>query len=283
MAIQIQYAQPDQLTALAQLLTQNHLLANDLPDGLPNFWLAFDDDKLIGSVGIEGFGNVGLLRSVCVDADYRNQAIARQLYNIALQETRRQGVQDLYLLTTTADRYFDRLGFVRVPRTSVPESIQKTSQFSSLCPSSAVVMKQSLYPMKQILVLCTGNSARSQMAHGYLQQFADDRAEVFSAGVAPHGVNPLAVQVMAEDGIDISHHTSNHADEYTHLPLDYVITVCDNAREQCPYFPSSARKIHHSFTDSSHAPGEDRLAQFRIVRDEIKAFSQEFINQNVPA
>lgn len=140
--------------------------------------------------------------------------------------------------------------------------------------------------MKNILVLCTGNSARSQMAHGYLQHFADtagrgENAQVYSAGVAPHGVNPLAIQVMAEDGIDISHHTSNHADEYTSLPLDYVITVCDNAREQCPFFPSTAKKVHHSFTDPSHAPGEDKLAQFRAVRDEIKAYSQQFIEDNV--
>ena len=101
---------------------------------------------------------------------------------------------------------------------------------------------------------------------------------------------------MAEDGVDISHHTarrpgSNHAGEYTSLPLDYVITVCDNARrgfarEQCPLFPSTAKKVHYSFTDPSHAPGrsagaDNKLAQFRAVRDEIKAYSQQFIEENV--
>lgn len=137
--------------------------------------------------------------------------------------------------------------------------------------------------MKRILVLCTGNSARSQMAEGYLRFFAGDQAQVYSAGVAPHGVNPLAIQVMAEDGIDISHHTSNHVDEYTAIPFDYVITVCDNAREQCPHFPSSAEKIHHSFPDPgrsySGGPADtvDALASFRQVRDQIKLFSQEFI------
>ncbi|GAB3695434.1 arsenate reductase ArsC [Spirosoma flavus] len=131
--------------------------------------------------------------------------------------------------------------------------------------------------MKRLLVLCTGNSARSQIAEGYLQSFAGDRAEVYSAGVAPHGVNPLAIQVMTEDGIDISHHTSNHVDEYTSVPFDYVITVCDNAREQCPYFPSSAEKIHQSFPDPGHQPGIDALTSFRQVRDQIKVFSQEFI------
>ncbi len=134
--------------------------------------------------------------------------------------------------------------------------------------------------MKRILVLCTGNSARSQMAHGYLQHFAGNNAEVFSAGVAPYGVNPLAVQVMAEDGIDISHHTANHVDEYAALPFDFVITVCDNAREQCPFFPGAGQPIHRSFSDPSHVPETDRLAQFRMVRDEIKVYSEQFINQN---
>ena len=131
--------------------------------------------------------------------------------------------------------------------------------------------------MKRILVLCTGNSARSQLAQGYLQHFAGKAAEVYSAGVDPKGVNPLAVQVMAEDGIDISHHTSNHVDEYADIAFDYVITVCDNAREQCPVFPSTAQKIHQSFTDPGHQPGVEALTSFRQVRDQIKLFSQQFI------
>jgi arsenate reductase len=147
--------------------------------------------------------------------------------------------------------------------------------------------------MKKILVLCTGNSARSQLAQAYLQYFAGDRAEVYSAGVNPKGVNPVAIQVMAEDGIDISHHTSNHADEYTGIAFDYVITVCDNAREQCPYFPSAGELIHHSFSDPGHTapagtpeqdrPEEDLETSFRRVRDEIKDYSRDFISQKLPA
>lgn len=134
--------------------------------------------------------------------------------------------------------------------------------------------------MKKILVLCTGNSARSQLAQAYLQHFAGQAAEVYSAGVDPKGVNPVAIQVMAEDGIDISHHTSNHVDEYTGMAFDYVITVCDNAREQCPYFPSG-KMVHHSFSDPGHVPGEDVITTFRRIRTEIKEFSREFINQNL--
>ncbi len=90
--------------------------------------------------------------------------------------------------------------------------------------------------MKKILVLCTGNSCRSQIAEGYLRHFAGNKAEVFSAGVETHGVNPKAVATMAEDGIDISLHTSNNVNEYKDIDFDYVITVCDNAKERCPYF-----------------------------------------------
>lgn len=137
--------------------------------------------------------------------------------------------------------------------------------------------------MKKILVLCTGNSARSQIAHGYLQHVAGNRAAVYSAGVNPKGVNPLAVQVMAEDSIDISQHTSNHADEYVHIPFDYVLTVCDNAREQCPFFPAVGEQIHRSFPDPGHTPGEDELTSFRRVRDMIKTYSRDFIETRLPA
>lgn len=135
--------------------------------------------------------------------------------------------------------------------------------------------------MKKILVLCTGNSARSQLAQGYLQHFAADRAQVYSAGVDPKGVNPVAIQVMAEDGIDISHHTSNHADEYTGMAFDFVLTVCDHAREQCPYFPSPGQMIHQSFSDPGHTEGEDLVTSFRRVRDEIKVYSQAFVEKNL--
>ncbi len=95
--------------------------------------------------------------------------------------------------------------------------------------------------MKKILVLCTGNSCRSQMAEGYLRHFSGNKAEVYSAGIETHGVNPKAIEVMKEDGVDISKHTSNNIDEYRNVNFDFVITVCDNAREKCPYFPSTAK------------------------------------------
>jgi arsenate reductase len=103
--------------------------------------------------------------------------------------------------------------------------------------------------MKKVLVLCTGNSCRSQMAHGYLKKFLGDRGLVYSAGVETHGVNPRAASVMKNDGVDISRHTSNNISEYLDIEFDYIITVCDNARERCPYFPSRAEKYHYDFPD----------------------------------
>ena len=133
--------------------------------------------------------------------------------------------------------------------------------------------------MKNILVLCTGNSCRSQMAEGYLRHFAAGKAQIYSAGIETHGVNPKAVQVMAEDGIDISGHTSNNVDEYAGIPFDYVITVCDNAKENCPWFPSKAERFHQNFPDPAKVTGspEEIMNEYRKVRDMIKMFSKDFI------
>jgi len=137
--------------------------------------------------------------------------------------------------------------------------------------------------MKNILVLCTGNSCRSQMAEGYLQFFAGDAATVYSAGIETHGVNARAVAVMKEDGIDISSHTSNHIDEYRSVPFDYVITVCDNAKENCPFFPSKAKRFHHNFRDPAKATesGEGIMQQFRDVRNEIREYCRQWIMENL--
>ena len=136
---------------------------------------------------------------------------------------------------------------------------------------------------KKILVLCTGNSCRSQIAEGYLRHFANNNADVYSAGVETHGVNPKAIETMLEDGIDISQHTSNNIDEYRNINFDFVITVCDNAKERCPYFPTKAEKFHYNFPDPAKATGtnEEIKEQFRTVRQMIKEYSKTFIEQNI--
>ncbi|MEZ4894718.1 MAG: arsenate reductase ArsC [Saprospiraceae bacterium] len=135
--------------------------------------------------------------------------------------------------------------------------------------------------MKNILVLCTGNSCRSQMAHGYLEQMLDGRAKVYSAGIEAHGLNPRAVAAMMEDGIYIAHHTSNLMTDYDDIAFDYVITVCDNANEHCPYYPGKTQRLHHNFPDPAKASGtEDEIrAQFRATRDMIRDWCKDFATQ----
>ena len=137
--------------------------------------------------------------------------------------------------------------------------------------------------MKNILVLCTGNSCRSQIAHGYLQKFADGKAKVYSAGIETHGVNAKAITVMKEDGVDISNHTSNNINEYKNIDFDFIITVCDNAKENCPYFPTKAKKFHHNFPDPAKTKGseEEIMNEFRKVRNEIKEYCIKFTNDNL--
>ena len=132
---------------------------------------------------------------------------------------------------------------------------------------------------KKVLILCTGNSARSQMAEGLLRHDAGPMFEVASAGVAPSHVRPEAIAVMKEIGIDISSHRSKSVEEFTGDEFDYVITVCDNANEQCPVFPGQTRRIHWSFTDPAAAEGDEpqRLSVFRKVRDEIRERLKEFV------
>ena len=137
--------------------------------------------------------------------------------------------------------------------------------------------------MKKVLVLCTGNSCRSQMAHGYLQFFAGDVAQIYSAGIETHGVNPKAIKVMAEDHIDISGHTSNNVDEYASIDFDTVITVCDNANEACPFFTGEVQRFHQNFPDPAKAKGteEEIMDEFRNVRDVIKAYSADFVSRYI--
>jgi arsenate reductase len=137
--------------------------------------------------------------------------------------------------------------------------------------------------MKNILVLCTGNSCRSQIAHGYLNSLSSGELKVYSAGIETHGVNPKAIKVMLEDGVDISQHTSNHVDEYLEVKFDHIITVCDHAQENCPYIPGDATRHHHNFPDPAKATGteEEIMSEFRKVRDMIKDYSSSFLQKSI--
>ncbi len=137
--------------------------------------------------------------------------------------------------------------------------------------------------MTKILILCTGNSCRSQMAEGWLKHFAGTKAEVFSAGLETHGVNPKAIKVMDEAQVDISNHTSDNLEKYLDFEFDYIITVCDNANENCANFPGTAERLHYNFPDPAKAEGSDReiMNKFRIVRDLIRHYCEDFVKSQL--
>ncbi|MEQ8325182.1 MAG: arsenate reductase ArsC [Vicingaceae bacterium] len=131
--------------------------------------------------------------------------------------------------------------------------------------------------MINILVLCTGNSCRSQMAEGFLRKYLGNRAAVYSAGIEAHGLNDRAVEIMKDDGIDISKQTSNTILELKETTFDYVVTVCDNAKEKCPYFPASTSQLHHNFPDPDKVEGSEqkKLDAFKKSRDEINEYCRK--------
>ncbi len=138
--------------------------------------------------------------------------------------------------------------------------------------------------IKNVLVLCTGNSCRSQMAHGYLKGMAKQKAQIYSAGIETHGLNLNAVSIMAEDGIDISSHTSNHIEEYEGISWDFIITVCDHAHENCPIIKApSAVRLHQNFSDPSKITGSNKEihAAFLKTRNAIKEYCRKFIETNL--
>ncbi|HEV8606547.1 MAG TPA: arsenate reductase ArsC [Tepidisphaeraceae bacterium] len=141
-------------------------------------------------------------------------------------------------------------------------------------------------PRLKILFLCTGNSCRSQMAEGFARALKSGQIEPYSAGIEPQGLNPNAVKVMAEAGIDISRHKSKHVDDLQHIPLDYVVTVCGHASENCPVFPRKAKIVHVGFDDppelaENAASEEEALGHYRRVRDEIRCFIEQ-LPQSLP-
>jgi arsenate reductase len=132
---------------------------------------------------------------------------------------------------------------------------------------------------KRILVLCTGNRCRSQMAEGWLRHFGGSDVAASSAGTAPKGVHPRAIDMMAEAGVDISGQTSDHVDTYVDQTFDLIVTVCDNAKEACPIFPNAAQTLHHSFDDPDRPdlPADEQAALFERVRDEIRDWAEALV------
>jgi arsenate reductase len=151
-------------------------------------------------------------------------------------------------------------------------------------PMAADFIRRTVMTVRlRVLILCTGNSARSQMAEGLLRELGGDRFEVASAGVAPTHVRPEAIEAMKEIGIDISNYSSKSIDQFLTQPFDYVITVCDNANQHCPLFAGAGRRIHWSIEDPAAVAGdhESRLEAFRSARNELRERLEEFVEAEV--
>ena len=269
------------------------LSAADLPhegvnEHLHNFLIAqASNGKIVGCVGLERHGELGLLRSAAVSSEQQGQGIGSKLVQQLLENAARTGIEEVVLLTTTAKDYFQkRFGFQERERADYQTRLANSPEWNLPRCSSAAFLALKLdeafkhSKLKSVLILCTGNSARSQMAEGLLRHEAGDRFDVVSAGTRASFVRPEAIQAMSEIGIDISGHRSKNVDEFIGQDFDYVITVCDHANEVCPVFPGKTQRIHHSFEDPPVPGAADEattLAIFRRVRDEIRAWIKEFV------
>jgi arsenate reductase len=245
----------------------------------------YDGVEPVATGGLEVYGDYALLRSLSVKMGIRGQSLGSTITDHLIAEARKRGLKAIYLLTETAHVFFLKKGFKDIDRKDVPTEVRSSSEFTNVCSDTAICMyfDLSVVPKRKILVLCTGNSCRSQIAHGYLSYLGKDKVDVYSAGIEAHGVNPRAIAIMKEDGIDIAQHTSNTVDEYARMSFDYVITVCDNAKEQCPYFPAQVEMFHHDFPDPAKAQGTEHEIEktFRDVRNMIRDYCAKFIYERV--
>jgi arsenate reductase (thioredoxin) len=271
--------------AFRALLQSARLPADDLNFDRHLLVGFYDGVEPVATGGLEVYGSYALLRSLSVKMGIRGQSLGSTITDHLIAEARRRGLKAIYLLTETAHVFFLKKGFKDIDRKDVPAEVRSSSEFTNVCSDTAVCMHfdLSVVPKLKILVLCTGNSCRSQIAEGYLRYLGKDKLEVYSAGIEAHGVNPRAIAIMKEDGIDISKHSSNTVDEYAHMSFDYVITVCDNAKERCPYFPAQVKMFHHDFPDPAKAQGSEAEVEqtFRDVRNMIRDYCARFIYDHV--
>lgn len=299
--VSIERATPACLEQVLEILTQAELPHEGVKEHLRGFLVARNSNGIIlGCVGLERHAELGLLRSAAVLPAYRGQGVGNKLIRELISQAASDGLIEIALLTTTARDYFEKyFGFKEAKRSRYELRLQNSPEWNLPRCSSAAFMTLQLHlkaavptpaslpiPTSKtcVLILCTGNSARSQMAEGILRCDGGASFEVHSAGMKPSSVRPEAIQVMLEIGIDISGHRSKSVDEFAGQYFDYVITVCDNAKEACPVFPGQAKRVHQSFEDPPPlGVGSEkyRLAIFRRVRNEIQDWMKAFISDQV--
>ena len=293
--------------AVAEPLKSASLPTEGVVEHLQHFLVAENEIGIVGAIGLEVYDDSALLRSAVVHPSLQNKGLGSVLYNHLIENAKSLGVRRLILLTNTAEKYFAKKGFKKIDGKSVSGPITRSIEFTGVCPSSAVCTELILNPARsegsrtseilrspqkagrpqngvRVLILCTGNSCRSQIAEGFLQSF-DAALEVHSAGTQPASqVNPKAIAVMREVGIDLSGNHPKLVDQFLDQPFDYVITVCDHAKETCPVFTGKVKhQLHIGFDDPAEATGTEQeiLATFRRVRDEIREQFHQFYLQQI--
>jgi protein-tyrosine-phosphatase/N-acetylglutamate synthase-like GNAT family acetyltransferase len=259
-APRLRAAAPGDYDAVAALLRVAGLPLAGVPPTLEWFVVAERGTALVGVAGLERYGETGLLRSVAVAQGERGTGLGRALVEHVLENARHAGVRCAYLLTTTAEGWFPRLGFRRVERAALAQALGASEELRGACPASAVAMRRSLSTPEplRVLFLCTGNSARSQIAEAVLNARGFGRFVADSAGAGPAArVHPLALEVLRDAGIEWRGHAPRTVDDCGGREWDLVITVCDHAREACPVLPGHPALAHWGMPDPAGVEGTD--------------------------
>jgi arsenite-transporting ATPase len=263
-------AAPAERDEVLALLHASGLMTDGVPADLAGFVTAREGGALVGVAGVESHGESALLRSVAVTPARRGAGIGKRLVDAALARALAAGARDVVLLTDDAHGWFARFGFEQITREAVPAGVKQSNQFQGACPESAAVMYRRA-PLR-VLVLCTGNSARSQVAEALFTSLGGTRVHAASAGTRPAArVNPGAVEVLARHGIAWTGREPQNIDAVLDERWDVVITVCDNAKEACPVFPGAPVLVHWGLPDPAEAAeGEPRRAAFQATYDELE-------------
>jgi thioredoxin type arsenate reductase len=272
--MEIERATPADVPAVEALLAAAGLPLEGAAEALALGVVAREHVTVVAAAAIERYGDAGLLRSVVVARAHRGSGVGRAIVAASEDLARSEGIRDLYLLTETAVDWFPRLGYAVVARQVASAAVGASIEFTTVCRDTGIAMRKRLdggADQVRVLFLCTHNSARSQLAEALLAHEGSRRFLARSAGIEQTRVNPYAVRVLAERGIDWSGARSKILTEFLGEPWDYVITVCDRAKQACPIFPGATTTLHWGLDDPSEVEGtdEERLAAFRRTADEV--------------
>jgi protein-tyrosine-phosphatase/N-acetylglutamate synthase-like GNAT family acetyltransferase len=285
----LRIATPEDAESIRILLERSGLPTSDLTSSKPEFILAYEDAELIGAGALQRFDAVALLRSVAVAASRRGGGIGRLIVQELERLARGTNVTELVLLTQSAQRFFERQGYRAIERQSVPQAVQASEEFRSLCPTSATCMSKTLAkPVAErpyhVLFLCTGNSARSILAESLISHWGRGRFRGLSAGSHPRGtVHPIALELLRQMRLPTTGLRSKSWDEFAvpgAPPLDFVFTVCDQAAgEVCPYWPGQPMTAHWGVPDPAAVEGPETQkwlafrTAFKALENRIKIFT----------